>query len=190
MFAVPWGDHAYIGTTDTDYDGDLDRPYCTATDVGYLLDSLNGSTTNDVHPGEVVGTWAGPRPLLRTDDDKSADLSRHHRVTRSESGLITVAGGKLTTWRQMAEDTVGEVLDLLERTADCRTKDLSLHGATGWDARHPLARGDVILYVSDSWASRPPDGAVGPEGLEDRHLRRTTTGEGRERGQVGEDFPT
>jgi len=114
VFAVPWGDHTYIGTTDTDYDGDLDRPYCTASDVDYLLGALNDSTTNDVTPADVVGTWAGLRPLLRTaGSDKTADLSRRHRVTRSASGLVSVAGGKLTTWRQMAEDTVDEVLDLL-----------------------------------------------------------------------------
>jgi glycerol-3-phosphate dehydrogenase len=134
VFAVPWGDHAYVGTTDTDYDGDLDRPYCTASDVRYLVDNLNGSTVRDVTPGDVVGTWAGLRPLLQTGDgDSTADLSRHHRITRSPSGLVTIAGGKLTTWRQMAEDTVDEVLDLLGVSASCRTKDLRLHGADGWD---------------------------------------------------------
>lgn len=152
VFAVPWGDHAYVGTTDTDYDGDLDRPYCTATDVQYLLDNLNGSTTNDLGPADVVGTWAGLRPLLRTaGDDKTADMSRYHRITRSESGLVTVAGGKLTTWRQMAEDTVDEVLDLLGRTAECRTKDLALHGATGWDA---VAPGPVSSAIRDHLVGR------------------------------------
>jgi glycerol-3-phosphate dehydrogenase len=138
VFAVPWGDHTYIGTTDTDYDGDLDHPYCTAADVGLLLDGINGSTTSDLTPGDVVGTWAGLRPLLRTaKDTKTADLSRRHRVTRSASGLITVAGGKLTTWRLMAEDTVDEVLDLLGRQVDCRTKDLPLRGAEGWNRVEP-----------------------------------------------------
>jgi glycerol-3-phosphate dehydrogenase len=133
VFAVPWGDHTYIGTTDTDYDGDLDRPYCTASDVRYLLSSLNESTTSDITPADVVGTWAGLRPLLRSGSNRTADLSRRHRVTVSTSGLVSVAGGKLTTWRQMAEDTVDEVLDLLGRTAACRTMDLPFRGATGWD---------------------------------------------------------
>ncbi len=140
VFAVPWGDHTYIGTTDTDYEGDLDRPYCTSADVRFLLDSLNASTTSDLSPSDVVGTWAGLRPLLRSaKDTKTADLSRRHRVTRSASGLVTVAGGKLTTWRQMAEDTVDEVLELLGRQATCRTKELLLHGADGWDRVEPGA---------------------------------------------------
>jgi glycerol-3-phosphate dehydrogenase len=134
VFAVPWGEHAYIGTTDTDYDGDLDEPYCTAADMRFLLDGINASTTSEVTPDDVVGTWAGLRPLLRSATDaKTADLSRRHRVTRSASGLVTVAGGKLTTWRRMAEDTVDEVLDLSGRKAACRTKRLALHGAQGWD---------------------------------------------------------
>jgi glycerol-3-phosphate dehydrogenase len=138
VFAVPWGDHTYIGTTDTDYEGNLDHPYCTAADVQFLLDSLNYSTTSDISPADVVGTWAGLRPLLRTaKDTKTADLSRRHRVTRSTTGLVTVAGGKLTTWRQMAEDTVDEVLNFLGRRAACRTKELLLHGAEDWDRVQP-----------------------------------------------------
>ncbi len=138
VFAVPWGEHTYIGTTDTDYEGDLDRPYCTAADVRLLLDAMNASTTTELTPADVVGTWAGLRPLLRgTNDAKTADLSRRHRITRSASGLITVAGGKLTTWRQMAEDTVDEVVEDLDRRAKCVTKDLRLRGADGWDALEP-----------------------------------------------------
>lgn len=134
VFAVPWGDFTYVGTTDTDYEGDLDRPYCTADDVSYLLDSLNHSTATEVRADDVVGTWAGLRPLLREAKNKrTADLSRRHRVTRSESGLITVAGGKLTTWRRMAEDTVDEVLCGLGRRARCRTKSLRLCGGKGYE---------------------------------------------------------
>lgn len=134
VFAVPWGEFTYIGTTDTDYDGDLDRPYCTADDVEYLLGSLNHSTVNQVRAEDVVGTWAGLRPLLREAKDKrTADLSRRHRVTRSESGLITVAGGKLTTWRRMAQDTVDEVLRALGQRRRCRTKSLVLRGAKAYE---------------------------------------------------------
>jgi glycerol-3-phosphate dehydrogenase len=152
VFAVPWGDFTYIGTTDTDYEGDLDRTYCTAADVQYLLDSLNDSTTRNVGPADVLGTWAGLRPLLRdAKDAKTADLSRRHRVTRSESGVVTVGGGKLTTWRRMAEDTVDEVLQLLGRTAPCRTKALRLRGADGWAA---VAAGPVSPDVRDHLAGR------------------------------------
>lgn len=134
VFAVPWGDFTYVGTTDTDFIGDLDHPYCTGEDVDYLLASLNDSMTDEVTRADVVGTWAGLRPLLHSAKDaKTADLSRRHRVSRSASGVITVAGGKLTTWRQMAQDTVDEVLESLGRSAACGTKSLALRGAKGWD---------------------------------------------------------
>lgn len=133
VFVVPWGDVAYIGTTDTDYDGDFDRPYCTADDVDYLLSSLNASITEPLSAGDVVGTWAGLRPLLRgATSRRTADLSRRHRVSRSSSGLVTVAGGKLTTWRQMAQDTVDEVCNLLGQRMRSRTKSLRLRGAEGY----------------------------------------------------------
>lgn len=134
VFAVPWGDFTYIGTTDTEYEGDLDSPYCTADDVGYLLGSLNYSTVNPLEVGDVVGTWAGLRPLLRGAKDKrTADLSRRHRVSRSETGLITVSGGKLTTWRRMAQDTVDEVVRALGQRRRCRTGSLPLRGAEAFD---------------------------------------------------------
>ncbi len=134
VFVVPWGDFAYIGTTDTDYTGDLDRPYCTAADVEYLLGNLNHSTSRTLSADDVVGTWAGLRPLLRdATGSRTADLSRRHRVTRSDSGVVTVSGGKLTTWRRMAEDTVDEVLRGLGRQLPCRTKSLALRGAKGFE---------------------------------------------------------
>ena len=80
--------------------------------------------------GDVVGSWAGLRPLLRSaEDEKTADLSRHHRVTRSPSGMVTIAGGKLTTYRRMADDTVDEVVRGLGLERRCATKSLPLHGA-------------------------------------------------------------
>lgn len=132
VFAVPWGGHTYVGTTDTDYPGDLDTPYCSASDATYLLDGLNASIREPVAADAVQGSWAGLRPLLHSgEDDRTEDLSRRHRVTRSASGMVTVAGGKLTTYRAMAEDTVDEVLRGLGFERRCRTKSLSLQGADG-----------------------------------------------------------
>ena len=133
VFVVPWpgADRVYVGTTDNDYDGPLDRPACTADDVAYLLDALNAALSTAVGPADVVGSWAGLRPLLAgTASQRSADLSRRHRVDRSTSGVVTVSGGKLTTYRAMAEDTVDAVQDALGgRRAKCRTATLPLHGA-------------------------------------------------------------
>src|SRR5436309_1155476 len=81
VFVVPWGDTTYIGTTDTDYDGPLDDPPCTAADVDYLLDAINGVTDEKLTESDVVGTWAGLRPLLRRGGStRTADLSRKHSV--------------------------------------------------------------------------------------------------------------
>jgi glycerol-3-phosphate dehydrogenase len=107
VFVVPWGDFTYVGTTDTDYDGPLDDPACTADDVRYLLEAVNSIVTDPISPAEVTGTWAGLRPLLRdAHSTRTADLSRRHSVRVAESGTITVTGGKLTTYRRMAADAV------------------------------------------------------------------------------------
>jgi glycerol-3-phosphate dehydrogenase len=134
VFVVPWGDLTYVGTTDTDYDGPLDDPECTPDDVAYLLRALNAVITDPVREDDVLGTWAGLRPLLRTAaNDRTADLSRRHAVRRSEGGLVTVTGGKLTTYRRMAADTVDEVDAVLGKRRRCRTKRLKLIGADGYE---------------------------------------------------------
>jgi glycerol-3-phosphate dehydrogenase len=134
VFVVPWGDLTYVGTTDTDYDGPFDEPQCTPDDIAYLLGALNAAIAEPVRESDVLGTWAGLRPLLRTaTNDRTADLSRKHAVRRSESGLITVTGGKLTTYRRMAADTLAAVDRLLGRRRRCRTKRLPLLGAEGFE---------------------------------------------------------
>jgi glycerol-3-phosphate dehydrogenase len=134
VFVVPWGDLTYVGTTDTDYDGSLDDPECTSEDVAYLLRALNAVITDPVREDDVLGTWAGLRPLLRTAaNDRTADLSRRHAVRRSEGGLVTVTGGKLTTYRRMAADTVDEVDAMLGKRRRCRTRRLKLIGADGYE---------------------------------------------------------
>ncbi|MCU1359818.1 MAG: glycerol-3-phosphate dehydrogenase, partial [Ilumatobacteraceae bacterium] len=143
LFVVPWGpngdgtfQHTYVGTTDTDYSGPLDDPQCTSDDIAYVLRALNASidpqTAGVVTVDDVTGVWAGLRPLVkRADSGRTADLSRRHSVTRNEHDVITVTGGKLTTYREMAEDTVDDVLELLQRKAKCRTRHLPLVGAAG-----------------------------------------------------------
>jgi glycerol-3-phosphate dehydrogenase len=142
LFVVPWGRrpdgtfaHTYVGTTDTDYDGPLDDPPCTAEDIAYVLGALNDAITTDVTPEDVTGVWAGLRPLVKSaTTGRTADLSRRHRVTSGSGGVIAITGGKLTTYREMAEDTVDEVLKQLGRRARCRTKRLRLLGADGYEA--------------------------------------------------------
>ena len=149
LFLVPWGprpdgsfEHVYIGTTDTDYDGPLDDPQCTADDIDYMLTALNQALdptiTERVTPDDITGVWAGLRPLVKTattsdgPSSKTADLSRQHQVAVSETGVVRVNGGKLTTYREMAEDTVDLVAKRLGtplRTRRSATRRLKLLGA-------------------------------------------------------------
>src|SRR5205823_626841 len=115
VFVIPWGDRVYVGTTDTDYEGSLDEPQCTAADVDYLLGALNAWLEKPVERHEVTGAWAGLRPLVggaeaagAAPGSRTADLSRRHSVRVAQSGLVTIIGGKLTTYRKMAADTVDE----------------------------------------------------------------------------------
>jgi glycerol-3-phosphate dehydrogenase len=136
IFVVPWGDRVYVGTTDTDYDGPLDRPTITKADIAYLLDAVNAFLNEPLRTSDILGTWAGLRPLVASaHSERTADLSRRHKVTRSASGVVTVTGGKLTTYRRMAADTVDAVVDQLgDKKARSRTKKLPLRGAVGVEA--------------------------------------------------------
>ena len=109
------------------------RSYAAA-DVEYLLGALNGVLEEPVSEDDIVGTWAGLRPLLRSAENaRTADLSRRHGVRVSDSGVITITGGKLTTYRRMASDTVDQVERRLGgKPTRCRTKKLRLLGADGY----------------------------------------------------------
>ena len=134
LFVVPWGDFTYVGTTDTDYDGPIDDPQCTREDLEYVLRALNASVTTGVTEADVTGTWAGLRPLVKgAPSGRTADLSRRHKVAVSPAGLVSVTGGKLTTYRRMAADAVDMVMDRLDRRG-ARTKRLRLLGGTATSA--------------------------------------------------------
>lgn len=147
IFVVPWGEYTYLGTTDTDYGGDLDDPTVSTEDVDYVLAAINSVVAEPLRRADVTATWAGLRPLLaasghhRPPSERTADLSRRHRVTVAPDGLVTITGGKLTTYRKMAEDTVGAVAKVLgQRLAGSPTKRLRLRGADGTTAlREPGA---------------------------------------------------
>jgi glycerol-3-phosphate dehydrogenase len=161
LFVVPWGregnhsfTHTYIGTTDTDYEGRLDDPPCTAADIDYVLGAVNSAVGSSITAADVTGVWAGLRPLVRSESSgRTADLSRRHRVTTGPGGIVAVTGGKLTTYREMAEDTVDEVVGLLGRKARCRTKKLPLLGAEGFTEAEPGTR---EAHLGDRYGSLAP----------------------------------
>ena len=107
VFVVPHGDVVYIGTTDTDYDGRYDDPWITAEDVTYLLDAANATFDVDrLTESDVVGAWAGLRPLLHQEGKTPTEISRRDEIMVGPTGMISIAGGKLTTYRKMAERVV------------------------------------------------------------------------------------
>jgi glycerol-3-phosphate dehydrogenase len=114
LFAIPWGERVILGTTDTDYDGSLDAVRVEAAEVRYLLDIANRHFPDaSLTVKEVIGSWAGLRPLIADPNGKPSDISRSHQIRNPEPGWWDVAGGKLTTYRLMAEQTVNGIVKWL-----------------------------------------------------------------------------
>ncbi|HEY4608043.1 MAG TPA: glycerol-3-phosphate dehydrogenase/oxidase, partial [Ilumatobacteraceae bacterium] len=161
LFVVPWGrradgtfEHTYVGTTDTDYHGSIDDPQCTKDDIAYVLKALNASITTGVTEADITGVWAGLRPLVKSaSSGRTADLSRRHKVSRSASNVISVTGGKLTTYREMAEDTVDAACEILGVPHRSRTKRLPLLGALGYKAE----TGAADARLADRYGSLAAD---------------------------------
>jgi glycerol-3-phosphate dehydrogenase len=139
---VPWEDRVYAGTTDTPYAGDLDHPGVTDSDRDYILAAMARNFPG-VGAGDVVASWAGLRPLLGDGEASTADLSRRHVVVEEPPGLFTITGGKLTTYRAMAEDLVDRVAGGLGPRGRCLTRGipLGLHGPAAAALR--LARAET-----------------------------------------------
>ena len=132
VFAMPEQlGRVYLGLTDEDAPGPIpDVPEATPDEVSFLLDTVNTALALSLTPGDVLGTYAGLRPLIDTGAGNTADVSRDHAVTESESGVLSVIGGKLTEYRYMAENVIDRAVQLRSLTAGpCRTRNLPLVGA-------------------------------------------------------------
>ena len=117
VFVVPRGSYVYVGTTDTNYDGPLEEPAVTAADVAYLLEAVARTFSGiAVAPERAIGAWAGLRPLIQEAGKKPSEISRKDEIVVSPSGLVTIAGGKLTAYRRMAERVIDTVAPLIGRT--------------------------------------------------------------------------
>lgn len=144
LFVIPWNKHWIIGTTDTDWNLDLAHPAASRTDVDYLLERVNDVLASPLSRDDIEGIYAGLRPLLQGETDDTSELSRHHAVSQSVSGLITVAGGKYTTYRLMARDAIDLAARSLNRAVPPSCTDrIPLIGAPGyrgfWNRRDALA---------------------------------------------------
>jgi glycerol-3-phosphate dehydrogenase len=121
----------YLGLTDEDAPGPVpDVPVPTHAEISFLLDTVNTALDVALGPADVIGSYAGLRPLIDTGGGRTADVSREHAVTESPSGVISVIGGKLTEYRFMAEDVVDRAVALRGLAAgECRTRNTPLVGA-------------------------------------------------------------
>jgi glycerol-3-phosphate dehydrogenase len=133
LFVIPWGDRWIVGTTDTPWRLDRDHPAASSADIAYLLDQVNRVLVRPVTSDQILGVYAGLRPLLAGESDETSRLSREHAVVTPVPGLVLVAGGKYTTYRRMAEDAVDAAVAGLPGVPASRTAHLPLVGAHQWD---------------------------------------------------------
>jgi glycerol-3-phosphate dehydrogenase len=140
LFVIPWGQFWIIGTTDTAWDYDLAHPAASKTDIDYLLGHVNRLLKDPLDHRDVIGVWAGLRPLLKPmrkegEMGETTKLSREHTVANPVPGLVLVAGGKLTTYRVMAKDAVDHAIRDFGVTPASITDRVPLMGAWGHEAR-------------------------------------------------------
>lgn len=163
LFVIPWGAHWIVGTTDTDWHLDLAHPAASEADIDYLLDRVNRVLVEPLSHRDIRGVYAGLRPLLAGESEDTSRLSREHAVARPRPGLITVAGGKYTTYRVMAADAVdAAAADLGRALPRSVTASIPLLGAEGYPAldnqvpvlarRHGLPAG-TIRHLLDRYGS-------------------------------------
>lgn len=158
MFAIPWRGRIVIGTTDTDFDGTADDVNADRDDAEYLCKSANEYFPGaNFTPEDVIATWAGLRPLINEEGvEDESDVSREHHIFVRDDGITLIAGGKLTTYRRMAKETVRAAIKWLEETDDFdkklrrpRTKKRPLPGAVGLEDRSPEGVAKLARQVAE-----------------------------------------
>ena len=151
LYIIPWSARAIIGTTDTGT-GDLDDPQASPADIAYLLKHVNKYLEADLTDDDILSVYAGYRPLVKSRGARAAELSRTHVVLQEVNGMVTIVGGKLTTYRRMAQDTVDVLSKRDGMPTSHPTQKLLLSGAIGWrSTRHAIeARGQQLELAQDS----------------------------------------
>ena len=137
LFVMPWGDYWIIGTTDTDWAKTLSKPdpAPTRADIDYILDEVNKRVRRPIVHSDIVGVYSGLRPLLEGSSDSTPNLSRNHAVARNVPGLVSVAGGKYTTYRVIGKDAVDLALqDVPKKVSESITDQTPILGADGYHA--------------------------------------------------------
>ena len=148
MFAIPWHNHTLVGTTDTPLSAAVLEPVAMEKEIDFILDTASSYLAKKPSRADVLSVFAGIRPLVRSQDiGSTAALSRDHTIHIDGTGLLTICGGKWTTYRRMAEDCVNQAATLAQLPdSPCMTNHLKIHGY------HPAARefGDLYVYGSDA----------------------------------------
>jgi len=135
LFVIPWGTHWIVGTTDTDWALDKAHPAASRADIDYILEHVNTVLAIPLTHDDIEGVYAGLRPLLAGESEASSTLSREHAVGRPQPGLVSIAGGKYTTYRVMAADAVDAAkADLPSGVGPSVTTEIPLVGAEGYRA--------------------------------------------------------
>ncbi len=135
LFVIPWGDHWIVGTTDEDWHYGKAHPAASSVDIDYVLDHVNAVLSVPLTRADISGVYAGLRPLLSGEHEETSQLSREHAISRSPRGMVSVAGGKYTTYRVMARDAVDAAIGELGQPArPCVTHEIPLLGADGYHA--------------------------------------------------------
>jgi glycerol-3-phosphate dehydrogenase len=149
IFALPWLGGSLVGTTDTDYDAtDLDHVKPADDDLEYLLDAVNAFFATELTTLDITGAFAGVRPLISSADaGKSVDISRKAELYETSSGMVTITGGKLTTWRRMAKMAVDRLVEREARDAPCRTHEIPLGQAIEADELPRVEGVDDAAYA-------------------------------------------
>ncbi|MFY0480195.1 glycerol-3-phosphate dehydrogenase/oxidase [Achromobacter marplatensis] len=148
-----WGNVSYLGTTDEDYDGDLDDVYCTRRELDFLLEGARSALKTDLQPEDVVGSIAGCRPLVGPPGGKTLEMKRNHEIRVSADGLVTIVGGKLTTSRHMAEQTIDAAQRVIGQRNPCQTKKAYLLGAAGYDPQAIVASGGMSAHLGERYGT-------------------------------------
>ena len=150
IFAIPRGKTTYIGTTDTDYEGSIDHVITTKEDASYLLNAVNDSFPSvNLTLEDIESSWAGLRPLIHEEGRSSSELSRKDEIFVSPSGMISVAGGKLTGYRKMAERVVDLTIDKFFKTRNLRECNTASILLLGGEFRYAKEVNDYITTVSE-----------------------------------------
>ncbi|HEY0214778.1 MAG TPA: FAD-dependent oxidoreductase, partial [Cellulomonas sp.] len=152
LFVIPWSRYWVIGTTDTPFEQELTHPVATSTDIDYVIEHANTVLARPISREDVIGTWAGLRPLLQPgtkEGTSSAKVSREHTVASPTPGLTVIAGGKLTTYRVMAKDAVDFAIGSRATTLPSITERIPLVGAEGLEVLQRQARDIGTRYGWD-----------------------------------------